>query len=176
VLLARHASHRACVAAQPPCSWHLPQAGQATGGPCPALEAKRLHRYPAAPRNHDSDQAHASTWLIERFTGFVGGLVHATLIGTICVARAGSALLTTLATSLRQTRLLVQGPAHLNGSIPRVDEQLNPRLGGRVLPRDPITGPAMRPLSQARKAQARKAQARKAFAECQGTARFTRSG
>ena len=51
VLLARHASHRACVAAQPPCSWHLPQAGQATGGPCPALKAKRLHRHPAAPRN-----------------------------------------------------------------------------------------------------------------------------
>jgi hypothetical protein len=64
--------------------------------------------------------------------------------------------------------VLVQGPARLNGSIPRVDEQLNPRLGGRVLPRDPITGSAVRPLSQARKVQARKA-----FAECQGTARFT---
>ena len=38
----------ACVAAQPPCSWHLPEAGQATGGPCPALEPNgcidiRLH-------------------------------------------------------------------------------------------------------------------------------------
>ncbi len=61
VLLARHASHRACVAARSPCSWHLPEAGQATGGPCPALEAKRPHRHPVAPRNHDSDQAHAST-------------------------------------------------------------------------------------------------------------------
>jgi len=40
----------ACVAAQPPCSWHLPEAGQATGGPCPALEAKWLHRHPVAPR------------------------------------------------------------------------------------------------------------------------------
>jgi hypothetical protein len=54
----------ACVAAQPPCSWHLPEAGQATGGPCPALEAKWLHRHPVAPRNHDSDQARASTRLI----------------------------------------------------------------------------------------------------------------
>ena len=51
----------ACVAAQPPCSWHLPEAGQATGGPCPALEAKWLHRHPVAPGNHDSDQARAST-------------------------------------------------------------------------------------------------------------------
>src|SRR5580693_2945675 len=25
------------------------EAGQATGGPCPALEAKRLHRHPVAP-------------------------------------------------------------------------------------------------------------------------------
>jgi hypothetical protein len=47
--------------AQPPCSWHLPEAGQATGGPYPALEAKWLHRHPVAPRNHDSDQARAST-------------------------------------------------------------------------------------------------------------------
>ena len=39
----------ACVAAQSPCSWHLPEAGQATGGPCPALEAKWLHRHPVAP-------------------------------------------------------------------------------------------------------------------------------
>ena len=39
----------ACVAAQSPCSWHLPEAGQATGGPCPALKAKRLHRHPVAP-------------------------------------------------------------------------------------------------------------------------------
>jgi hypothetical protein len=53
----------ACVAAQPPCSWHLPEAGQATGGPCPALDAKWLHRHPVAPRNHDSDQARASTRL-----------------------------------------------------------------------------------------------------------------
>ena len=39
----------ACVAAQPPCSWHLPEAGQATGEPCPALEAKWLHRHPEHP-------------------------------------------------------------------------------------------------------------------------------
>jgi hypothetical protein len=39
----------ACVAAQPPCNRHLPEAGQATGGPCPALEAKWLHRHPVAP-------------------------------------------------------------------------------------------------------------------------------
>ena len=49
------------VAAQHPCSWHLPEAGQATGGPCPALEARWLHRHPVAPRNHDSDHARAST-------------------------------------------------------------------------------------------------------------------
>ena len=54
----------ACVAAQPPYSWHLPEAGQATGRPCPALEARWLHRHPVAPRNHDSDQARTSTrWL-----------------------------------------------------------------------------------------------------------------
>jgi hypothetical protein len=39
----------ACVAAQPPCSWHLPEAGHATGGPCPAFEARRLHRHPVTP-------------------------------------------------------------------------------------------------------------------------------
>jgi hypothetical protein len=36
VLLARHTTHRACVAAQPPCSWHLPQANRP-----PARRARR---------------------------------------------------------------------------------------------------------------------------------------
>ena len=57
----------ACVAAQPSCRWHLPEAGQAVGGPCPALEAKWLHRHPVAPRNHDSDQARASSRRSGRF-------------------------------------------------------------------------------------------------------------
>jgi hypothetical protein len=39
-----------------------------------------------------------------------GRLVHARQIRTICAARAGPALLTTLASSLRQARVLVQGP------------------------------------------------------------------
>ena len=64
----------ACVAAQPPCSWHLPEAGQATGGPCPALEAKWLHRHPVAPRNDDSDQARVSTRLLPDVLGVDQGL------------------------------------------------------------------------------------------------------
>jgi len=82
----------ACVAAQPPCGWHLPEAGQATGGPYPAFEAKRLHGHPVALRNHDSDQALASTrrYVLHPDRSH-GRLRRARTGGSVCLRTPGDA-------------------------------------------------------------------------------------